>query len=394
VKAFVDFQNDVTARDIRLAVAEGFRSVEHIKRFTTNGMATDQGKTSNIHGLGVAAEALSRPMPEVGLTTFRAPFTPVTFGTIAGFARGELFDPTRRTPIHDSAAAEGAVFEDVGMWKRAWYFPRGTDKHAAVDRECRAVREAAGLFDASTLGKIEVTGPDAARFLDLIYATPLASLAVGKCRYALLLNEAGFIIDDGIVARLAEDRFHVTTTTGGAPRVLAHMEDYRQTEFPELDVWTTSITEQFAVIAVQGPRARAASSRPSSRVSISGRPRLRTWRGRVPLHGRSLPAVPRLVHRRDRLRDQRPVGSRARRLGRAARARPRLRRRALRHRGDACAASREGLHHRRPGDRRDRHAGRCRAWAGRYRRRSRTSSASAAWSGRTFRGRAASSWSG
>ncbi|NDV85836.1 sarcosine oxidase subunit alpha family protein [Aurantimonas aggregata] len=256
VKAFVDFQNDVTARDIRLAVAEGFRSVEHIKRFTTNGMATDQGKTSNIHGLGVAAEALSRPMPAVGLTTFRAPFTPVTFGTIAGHARGELFDPTRKTPIHDSAVAEGAVSEDVGMWKRAWYFPRGADKHAAIDRECRAVRDAAGLFDASTLGKIEVTGPDAARFLDLIYATPLASLAVGKCRYALLLNEAGFVIDDGIIARFAEDRFHVTTTTGGAPRVLAHMEDYRQTEFPDLAVWTTSITEQFAVIAVQGPKAR------------------------------------------------------------------------------------------------------------------------------------------
>ena len=256
VKAFVDFQNDVTARDIRLAVAEGFRSVEHIKRFTTTGMATDQGKTSNIHGLGVAAEALSRPMPEVGLTTFRAPFTPVSFGTIAGFAQGALFDPTRKTPIHESAAADGAMFEDVGMWKRAWYFPRGADKHAAVDRECRAVREAAGLFDASTLGKIELVGPDAGAFLDLMYATPLSRLAVGKCRYALMLNEAGFIIDDGIVAKIAEDRFHVTTTTGGAPRVLNLMEDCRQTEFPEMAVWTSSISEQWAVIAVQGPRAR------------------------------------------------------------------------------------------------------------------------------------------
>lgn len=256
VKAFIDFQNDVTAKDIRFAVAEGFRSVEHIKRFTTTGMATDQGKTSNIHGIGVAAEALSRPMPEVGLTTFRAPFTPVTFGTIAGFAKGPLFDPTRKTPIHDSAEAEGAVFEDVSLWKRAWYFPKGADMHAAVGRECRTVREAAGLFDASTLGKIEVVGPDAAKFLDLIYATPLASLAIGKCRYAIMLNEAGFIIDDGIVARIGEDRYHVTTTTGGAPRVLELMEDYRQTEFPDLKVWTTSVTEQWAVIAVQGPKAR------------------------------------------------------------------------------------------------------------------------------------------
>ena len=256
VKAFIDFQNDVTAKDIRFAVAEGFRSVEHIKRFTTTGMATDQGKTSNIHGIGVAAEALSRPMPEVGLTTFRAPFTPVTFGTIAGFAKGQLFDPTRKTPIHDSAEAEGAVFEDVSLWKRAWYFPKGADMHAAVGRECRAVREAAGLFDASTLGKIEVVGPDAAKFLDVIYATPLASLAIGKCRYAIMLNEAGFIIDDGIVARIGEDRYHVTTTTGGAPRVLELMEDYRQTEFPDLKVWTTSVTEQWAVIAVQGPKAR------------------------------------------------------------------------------------------------------------------------------------------
>ena len=142
------------------------------------------------------------------------------------------------------------------MWKRAWYFPRGADKHAAVDRECRTVREAAGLFDASTLGKIELVGPDAGAFLDLMYATPLSRLAVGKCRYALMLNEAGFIIDDGIVAKIAEDRFHVTTTTGGAPRVLNLMEDYRQTEFPETAVWTSSISEQWAVIAVQGPRAR------------------------------------------------------------------------------------------------------------------------------------------
>ena len=257
VKAFVDFQNDVTAKDIRQAVHEGMRSIEHVKRFTTNGMATDQGKTSNMHGLAIAAETLDKAIPEVGLTTFRAPYTPVTFGAIVNHARGPLFDPTRKTPIHPWAEAQGAAFEDVGQWKRAWYFPRaGEDMHAAVDRECVTVRQAAGLFDASTLGKIEVVGPDAARFMELLYTNPWEKLEAGRCRYGIMLREDGFIYDDGVVGRLAPDRFHVTTTTGGAPRVMNHMEDYLQTEFPHLDVWLTSITEQFAVIAVQGPKSR------------------------------------------------------------------------------------------------------------------------------------------
>jgi sarcosine oxidase, subunit alpha len=256
-KAFVDFQNDVTAKDIRLAVREGMHSIEHVKRFTTNGMATDQGKTSNIHGLAVAAEMLGKPIPEVGLTTFRAPYTPVTFGTIVAHSRGALFDPTRTTPLHDCCAVNGAVFEDVGQWKRAWYFPRaGETMHDAVARECRTVRETAGLFDASTLGKIEVVGPDAAKFLDLLYTNGWQSLAPGRSKYGIMLREDGFIYDDGVVGRLADDRFHVTTTTGGAPRVLHHMEDYLQTEFPELKVWLTSTTEQWAVIAVQGPKSR------------------------------------------------------------------------------------------------------------------------------------------
>ncbi len=183
------------------------------------------------------------------------PYTPVTFGTLAGVARGDLFDPVRRTPMHDWAAADGAVFEDVGHWKRARYFPRaGDDMQRAVARECRAVRTTVGLFDASTLGKIEVVGPDAAEFLDRIYTGSFARLAPGRCRYGLLLSEDGFVMDDGVVARLAPDRFHVTTTTGGAATVLHHMEDYLQTEFPDLRVWLTSITEQWAVIAVQGPR--------------------------------------------------------------------------------------------------------------------------------------------
>ena len=258
VKAFVDFQNDVTAKDIKLAVREGFKSIEHVKRYTTTGMATDQGKTSNMNALAIAAGALGRTLPEVGLTTFRQPYTPVTFGTLAGAARDELFDPVRRTPIHGWAEARGARFEDVGQWKRAWYFPvAGEDLHAAVAREVRATREVAGIFDASTLGKIEVVGPDAAEFLNRLYVNSWSKLGVGRCRYGLMLNEPGFVMDDGVVGRLALDRFHVTTTTGGAPRVLHHMEDYLQTEFPELRVWLTSVTEQWAVIAVQGPRARA-----------------------------------------------------------------------------------------------------------------------------------------
>jgi len=257
VKAFIDFQNDVTAKDIRQAVHEGMRSIEHVKRFTTNGMATDQGKTSNMHGLAIAAEALGKEIPEVGLTTFRAPYTPVTFGSIVNHARGPLFDPTRRTAMHGWAETNGAVFEDVGQWKRAWYFPKaGEDMHAAVNRECVTVRKAAGLFDASTLGKIEVVGPDAAKFMELLYTNPWEKLEPGRCRYGIMLREDGFIYDDGVVGRLAPDRFHVTTTTGGAARVMNMMEDYLQTEFPHLNVWLTSISEQWAVIAVQGPKSR------------------------------------------------------------------------------------------------------------------------------------------
>ena len=256
-RAFVDLQNDVTAKDLRLATQEGFRSIEHVKRYTTTGMATDQGKTSNMNALSIVARQLGRPIPEVGLTTFRPPYTPVTFGTLAGYSRGVLFDPVRTTPVHGWAEARGAVFEDVSLWKRARYFPRGgEDMHAAVARECRTVRAAAGLFDASTLGKIEVVGPDAAEFLNRIYVNAWTKLAPGRCRYGVMLGENGFVMDDGVVGRLAPDRFHVTTTTGGAPRVLATMEDFLQTEWPGLRVWLTSVTEQWAVLAVQGPRAR------------------------------------------------------------------------------------------------------------------------------------------
>jgi sarcosine oxidase subunit alpha len=256
-KAFVDWQNDVTTRDLALALREGFVSVEHIKRYTTTGMATDQGKTSNINALGFVSQRLDKAIAEVGLTTFRMPYTPVTFGSFAGVARGELFDPVRTTPIHEWAVRHGAVFEDVGLWKRARHFPQaGEDLHAAVARECRAVRGGCGIFDGSTLGKIEVVGQDAVTFMNRMYANAWTSLAVGRCRYGVLLREDGFVLDDGVVARIAEDRFHVTTTTGGAARVLGLMEDYLQTEWPELQVWLTSTTEQWAVIALQGPHSR------------------------------------------------------------------------------------------------------------------------------------------
>ncbi|MBO9630288.1 MAG: sarcosine oxidase subunit alpha [Shinella sp.] len=256
-KAFIDFQHDVCAKDIRLAVREGMHSIEHIKRFTTNGMASDQGKLSNMHGLAIAAEMLGKEIPQVGLTTFRAPYTPVTYGTLIAHSRGDLFDPARKTPLHQWEEAHGAVFEDVGNWKRAWFYPRsGETMHQAVARECKTARDVAGVFDASTLGKIEIVGPDAAAFMNLMYTNAWDTLKPGKCRYGIMTREDGFVYDDGVVGRLADDRFHVTTTTGGAPRVLHHMEDYLQTEFPHLKVWLTSVTEQWAVIAVQGPKAR------------------------------------------------------------------------------------------------------------------------------------------
>jgi sarcosine oxidase subunit alpha len=250
--AFVDFQNDVTTKDLAIATDEGFVSIEHVKRYTTTGMATDQGKTSNLNALASVAALTGQGIEAVGLTTFRPPYTPVTFGALAGPFRGALSAPVRLPPI----ATPGAVLEDVGTWKRARCFPSGNETiDAAVARECLAVRGDVGMLDASTLGKIDVAGPDAAAFLTRIYTGDFTTLPIGRCRYAVLLGEDGFIRDDGIVARLAADRFHVTTTTGGAAFVLHHMEDYLQTEFSELRGWLTSVTEQWGVIAVQGPRA-------------------------------------------------------------------------------------------------------------------------------------------
>jgi sarcosine oxidase subunit alpha len=283
-KSFVDWQHDVTTRDLALATREGFESIEHVKRYTTTGMATDQGKTSSLNAMAIVAKSLKIAIPQVGLTTFRMPYTPVSFGSFAGISRGDLFDPVRTTPTHSWAQAKAAVFENVGLWKRARYFPRGgEDLYVAVARECRAVRSACGMFDASTLGKIEVVGPDAAEFMNRMYINNWSNLGVGRSRYGILLREDGFIYDDGVVARIGADRFHVTTTTGGAPRVLALLEDYRQTEWPELKVWLTSTTEQWAVIAVQGPKSRLVLESLVEGLDISAAawPHMSVGRGRI-----------------------------------------------------------------------------------------------------------------
>jgi sarcosine oxidase, subunit alpha len=257
-KHFVDFQNDVTVADLELAQREGYSSVEHTKRYTTWGMASDQGKTSSIVGLGVLSEATGRPIPEIGTTTFRPPFTPLTFGTVAGALKGPLFLAVRRTPAHDWHVAQGATWEPVGQWRRAYCYPEpGETKAQAIAREILAVRRAVGLLDASTLGKIEIKGKDAAAFLDRVYTNSFSTLKVGRCRYGLMLNELGFIIDDGVTARLADDHFLMHTTSGGADRIAAWLEEWLQTEWPDLEVLVTPVTEQWAQFAVAGPKARA-----------------------------------------------------------------------------------------------------------------------------------------
>jgi sarcosine oxidase subunit alpha len=257
-KAFVDFQNDVKVSDVELAAREGYVSVEHTKRYTTLGMATDQGKTSNVNGLAVLAGALGAPIPAVGTTTFRPPYTPVTLGALAGEARGALFKPTRRTAVDAWHEANGARWEPVGDWRRPYCYPReGEDVAAAVAREVLNTRGAVGLLDASTLGKILVKGPDAAAFLDRVYTGTMSSLKPGRCRYGLMCNDNGFLFDDGVVARLAEDAFLLHTTSGGSDRVHAWLEEWLQTEWWDLEVYTANLTEAFAQVAVVGPKARA-----------------------------------------------------------------------------------------------------------------------------------------
>ena len=256
-KHFVDFQNDVTAADIALAAREGYRSVEHLKRYTTTGMGTDQGKTSNVNALAILSETLRADIAATGTTTFRPPYAPATFGALAGRDIGELADPIRTTPMHQWHVEQGAPFEDVGQWKRPWYYPRrGESMREAVDRECLAVRNAVGILDASTLGKIDVQGADAAEFLERIYTNSWMRLGVGRCRYGLMCTEDGMVFDDGVTLRLGENRFLVHTSSGNAARVLGWMEEWLQTEWPELEVYCNSVTEQFATASISGPFAR------------------------------------------------------------------------------------------------------------------------------------------
>src|SRR4051812_18254246 len=254
---FVDLQRDATVADIARAVGAGLRSIEHVKRYTTIGTAHGQGKTSGVLTSGITAELLGVPVQDTGTTTFRPPYTPVAFAALAGRDRGSLFDPERVTALHEWHVTAGAVFEDVGQWKRPRYYPRpGEDMEAAVLRECAAARGGVGILDGSTLGKIDVQGPDAAVLLDRLYTNMMSSLKVGSVRYGVMCGVDGMVIDDGTVLRLAEDRFLVLTTTGGAAKVLDWMEEWVQTEWPDLRVHCTSVTEQWVTFPVVGPRSR------------------------------------------------------------------------------------------------------------------------------------------
>jgi sarcosine oxidase subunit alpha len=256
-KQFVDLQNDVTAAGIELATREGFESVEHVKRYTALGFGTDQGKLGNINGLAIAARSLGISIAEMGTTMFRPNYTPVTFGAVGGRNCGALFEPVRYTALHAWHLKNGAEFEDVGQWKRPWYFPqKGEDLHAAVGRECQAVRDSVGLLDASTLGKIDIQGPDAREFLNRIYTNAWTKLDVGKARYGLMCKEDGMVFDDGVTACLADNHFLMTTTTGGAARVMQWLEIYHQTEWPELKVYFTSVTDHWATMTLSGPNSR------------------------------------------------------------------------------------------------------------------------------------------
>lgn len=257
-KAFVDLQNDVTDKDVELAYREGYRSVEHVKRYTTLGMATDQGKTANVPGLAIMAEIAGRAIPEVGTTVFRPPYTPVALGALAGHHKGREFRPVRLTPSHAWAEGQGAVFTETGLWLRAQWYPRPgeTDWRATVAREVTATRSAVGVCDVTTLGKIDVQGADAAAFLDRVYTNTLSTLAVGKARYGLMLREDGFVMDDGTVSRLGSEHFFVTTTTANAAKVMQHLEFCHQVLWPDLDVALMSVSEQWAQYSIAGPRSR------------------------------------------------------------------------------------------------------------------------------------------
>ncbi|CAN7515484.1 sarcosine oxidase subunit alpha family protein [Pseudarthrobacter oxydans] len=274
---YVDFQRDQSVADVLRSTGAGMRSVEHIKRYTSISTANDQGKTSGVNAIGVIAAALrtageaSRGIGDIGTTTYRAPFTPVAFAALAGRQRGELFDPARKTSIHPWHVAKGALFEDVGQWKRPWYYPQGSeDMDTAVLRECAAVRESVGFMDATTLGKIEIRGKDAGEFLNRIYTNAFKKLAPGSARYGVMCMADGMIFDDGVTLRLDDDTYFMTTTTGGAAKVLDWLEEWLQTEWPDLDVHCTSVTEQWSTIAVVGPKSRAVLAKVAPELAANG----------------------------------------------------------------------------------------------------------------------------
>ncbi|MHC3467449.1 sarcosine oxidase subunit alpha family protein [Streptomyces sp. 7R007] len=267
---FVDLQRDVTVADVLRSTGAGLRGVEHVKRYTSLGTANDQGKTSGVNAIGVIAAILGGSPGEIGTTAYRAPYTPIAFAALAGRERGALFDPERTTSLHAWHVAHGARFEDVGQWKRPWYYPRpGEDKDTAVARECRAAREGVAVMDASTLGKIEIWGADAGEFLNRVYTNAFKKLTPGTARYGVMCKPDGMIFDDGVTLRLDDNRYFMTTTTGNAAAVLDWLEEWLQTEWPQLDVHCTSVTDQWATIAVVGPKSREVVARLVPQLDLS-----------------------------------------------------------------------------------------------------------------------------
>ena len=356
-KAFVDFQHDVTADDVRLAHREGYVSVEHLKRYTTLGMATDQGKTSNVPGLAIMADALGSAIDDVGTTRFRAPFSPVSLGSLAAERYGDL-KPERLTPMHDWHVEQGAVMYAAGLWFRPMIYGQpGESVEQAYVREARAVRDGAGIVDVSTLGKIAVQGPDAAAFLDRVYTNMFSTLAVGKARYGLMLREDGIALDDGTTWRLGDNDFLMTTTTANAGKVMQHLEYFLDVVWPDLKVHLTSVTDEWAGAAIGGPegarhprRLRHRRRRRQRRPALHGH---RAWRDSRRA-GHDLPA---LLLRRDGVRGLLRRRPRHPCLERADRGRQAVRHGALRAGGARHAAHREGPRHRRR-DRRPHHGAR------------------------------------
>jgi len=269
-KSFIDLHNDVTTKDIKQAIIEGFDRIEHLKRFTTNSMGTDQGKISSINSLGIVSKLLNKKISEVGTTTYRPPYAPLSFSAIAGRSTYEFYDPQRKTPIHAWHIKKKAVFEDVGQWRRPWYFKKINETmHQAIQRESKQTRETARILDGSTLGKIEIKGKDALEFMNLMYTNPFTKMKPMTSRYALMLGEDGMIKDDGIVCKISNTHFISTTTSSGAPKVLADMEEYLQTEWPHLQVYVNSTTEQFSTFNISGPKSRDIMSKVFSNIDFS-----------------------------------------------------------------------------------------------------------------------------